>query len=450
MTEPQTPNGAQPRKTASAWQAILVLPALGSLGLGVVLPLWLLAVFLSTAVSVAWCQESIKRLSFHSQELLVMASIVSAVLVLGGLGAATWGRVQESFRPPGSSEARGGSKGWLLRHPWWTLGLGLFVAHLLLWNNPSQHALAAASVLLSECSWFVLTATWLAWRLAWGSLRFGWWLSRASPFLAGLVVAAGLFTAVGWSVFFNVAEELARSAQPALNQALNPPLRGGGWSPSSLGGSLSSSQAEPAEPALFEREQHGALLLIPTRLGNLGEESVGFSEALEQAAASGVERDFSACVQGLDSQLKTEATSLARRYVDSYEAQDVVQDVLLRVCLKGRAPASARGYFINSVKNRALEWRRRSARVCSFAEAPEQHCALPTEEQYLRQEQYRALTKAMCSISEEDRLVLRLRYHQNAEYADIAHRLGVSQESARQRVSRAVKRLRDAFQATCL
>lgn len=448
MTEPQATPDSQPKKTTSVWQSLLVLPALGSLGLGVVLPLWLLAVTLSTFASLAWLDNSIRRISAQSQEVMAMAGLVSAVLVLGGLGAATWGRVQETFHPPGSPEARGGSKGWLLRHPWWTLGLGLFFAHVLLWRNPSQHPLAAASVLLSESSWFFLTTTWLAWRLAWGSLRLGWRLSRASPFLAGLVVAAGLFTAVGWTVVLNVADGLSR-ALPELVEALNFPRRGGGWSSSSLGGSLSSSLPEPVAPALFEREQHGTLLLIPTRLGNMGEENVSFSEAIERAAASGIERDFSNCVHGLDPQLLSEATSLARRYVDS-DAKDVVQDVLLRVCLKGPTPADAPGYFIRSVKNRALEWGRRSARVCSFAEAPEQHCALPTDEEYLRQEQYRAINKALCSLSEEDQKVLRLRFFDGEEYADIAQRLGVSQDNARQRVSRAIKRLRDAFQASCL
>lgn len=450
MTETQATPGAQPKQTTSAWQSLLVLPALGSLGLGVVLPLWILAVFLSTLVSVDWCASRIERIAAHSQELLVMASIVSTVLVLGGLGAATWGRLQEAFRPPGAPETRGGSKGWLLRHPWWTMGLGLLIAHGLLWNNPSQYPLAAASVLLSESSWFVLTTTWLAWRLAWSSLRLGWRMSRASSFLAGLVVAAGLFTAVGWIVFVNVAEEWARSARPALNQALNPPLRGSRWSPSSLGGSLSSSLPTPAAPALFERRQHGALLLTPTRLGNLGEGEVSFREAIEQAAATGLERDFSACVHGLDPQLREDAMSLAGKHVGPYDAQDVVQDVLLRVCLHGRDPASARGYFIRSVENRALEWRQRAARVCSFAEAPEQHCAVRTDEEYLQQEQYRALNKALCALSEQEQDVLRLRYYEGEEYADIAQRLGVSQDSARQRVSRAVKRLRDAFKATCL
>jgi len=448
MTEPQTPEGSQPKRTTSAWQSILVLPALGSLGLGVLLPLWVLAAFMSTLVSVAWCADRIERLAARSQELLIMASIVSAVLVLGGLGAATWVRLQEALREKAGPEARGGSKGWLLRHPWWTLGLGLFVADLLLWRNPTDHPLAAASVLLSESSWFFLTATWLAWRAAWGSLRLGWRLSQASSFLAGLVVAAGLFTATGWFVFFRFAEELAQSARPALNQALTQPRARSGWSPSGLGSRLPTSTPPPAVPALFEHQQHGALLLATTRFANLGEGD-DFEGDYLQAAAADPSDAFAHCVQGLDSQLRRQATSLAGNYVDAFEAQDVVQDVLLRICLRG-APASFASYFIASVKNRALEWRRRTERVCSIVEVPEPHCAMQPDEDYLREEQSRAINKALCALSEEEQEVLRLRFFEGEDYADIAQRLSVSEVNARQRVSRAFKKFRAAFLAKCL
>jgi RNA polymerase sigma factor (sigma-70 family) len=377
-----------------------------------------------------------------------MASLISAVLVLGGLGAATWGRLQDAFRPPGGAEPRGGSKGWLLRHPWWTLGLGLFVAHGLLWNNPSQHPLAAASVLLSEGSWFILTATWLAWRLAWGSLRLGWRMSRASSFLAGLVVAAGLFTATGWFVFFNFIEEMARSAGSALNQTVKQPLVGSGWSPSSLGARLPAG-TQPAVPALFKREQHGALLLATTRFATLGEGD-SFEGDYLHAAAADPSAVFATCVQGLNPQLRVEATSLASHYVDAVEAQDVVQDVLLRVCLSGRVPASFSSYFIASVKNRALEWRRRTERVCSIVEVPEPRCALQPDEDYLRAETSRAINKALCALSEEEQEVLRLRFYEGEDYADIAQRLSLSEVNARQRVSRALKKFRAAFLAKCL
>jgi hypothetical protein len=208
------------KRPVSAWQSFLVLPALGSLGLGVVLPLWLLAVFLSTLASVAWFEDCIRRISAQHQQVMPMAALVSTVLLLGGFGAATWGRLRGAFRQPGAPEARGGSMRWLLRHPWWTLGLGLFVAHVLLWRNPSQHPLAAASVLVSACGW--------------GSLRLGWRLSRASPLLSGLVVAAGLFTAVGWVLFLNVAEGLTWAVRE-LSQAVNFSRQGGGGGPPAPG-----------------------------------------------------------------------------------------------------------------------------------------------------------------------------------------------------------------------
>jgi RNA polymerase sigma factor (sigma-70 family) len=448
LTQPEMPGGSQPGHKASVWQSLLVLPALGSLGLGVLLPLWLLAATFSTFLSVAWCAERLERLGVHGQESLNVASIISTVLILGGLGAASWVRLQEALRDGAEARARGAARGWLLRHPWWTLGLVLVAIDVLLVHEPTRRPISAATVVLAEGSWLFLTATWLAWRAAWGSLRWGWRLSRASSFLAGLVVAAGLFTASGWFLLIRDAEELARSARPTLRQALEQPRGTGSWDFSSLGTRFPARAQPSVVPALFERQQHGALLTPSVQFANPGifGEARSESELLAEEPVDG----FSDCVLGLDPQLRREATSLAGRYLDSIEAQDVVQDVLLRVCLHGRPPAVARGYFIRSVENRALQWRRRAARVCSLIEAPESGCSLHPEEGYLREEQSRAVNKALCALSEDDQEVLRLRFFEGEEYGALARRLSVTESTARQRVSRALKRLRAALGEKCL
>jgi RNA polymerase sigma factor (sigma-70 family) len=420
------------------------------LGLGVVLPLWILAVTASTALSLIWCGQRLDQLFIRSQDLLIMATLVSAVLVLGGVGAAAWESLQESLHRGTEAGPRRPTKGWLLRHPWWTLGIGLVIADVLLWREPNSHPIAAASVLLARCSWFILTATWLTWRAAWGSLRLGWRMSRASPFLAGLVVAAGLFTATGWFVFFRFAEEAAQSARPTLNQALERSGARSGWARAGLGPRLSTSAPSPVVPALFERQQHGALLLLPTRFGNLGEEDESFGDGLLGAAAAEPSDPIANCMLGLNAQLWGEATSLAKRYVDPFEAQDVVKDVLIRICLRGRSPSTSPDYFIASVRNRAREWRHRAARVCSIVEVPETRCATQPDEDYLREEQSRAVNKALCALSETDQEVLRLHVYEEKSYADIALQLGISQVNARQRVSRAIKKLRAAFLEKCL
>jgi RNA polymerase sigma factor (sigma-70 family) len=450
MTEPEAPKNSQTGRSASAWQSLLVLPALGSLGLGVVLPLWLIAVTISTMLSLAWCGQRLDRLFVRSQDSLVMAAFVSAVLVLGGLGAATWESLQESLNRGPEPEPRRPQKGWLLRHPWWTLGFGLVIADVLLWGEPNNHPLAAASGLLALCSWFVLTTTWLTWRAAWGSLRLGWRMSRASSFMAGLVVAAGLFTATGWFLFFGFAEEFAQSARPTLSQALNRSGVRDGWNLSGLGTRSPTATPPPVVPALFEREKHGSLLLLPTRFANLSEQDQDLGDGLLGAAAAEPPDPITECMLGLDAQLWGQATSLATHYVDPSEAQDVVKDVLIRICLRGRSPATSPAYFITSVKNRAREWRRRAARVCSIVEVPEAHCAARPDEDYLREEQSRAVNKALCTLPEEDQEVLRLRFFEQRGYADIALWLGSTQDNARQRVSRAVKKLRAAFQEKCL
>jgi len=444
MADPAVPNGSPAEGKTSAWQVLLVLPALSSIGLGVLLPLWVLAVALSTALSVHWCEQRLTRLGVHSQELVGMAAIASAVLVLGGLGAACWERFQEALR---QGPEAGPRKGWLVRHPWWTLGLLLVVADFLVPDHSSRKLLAA-TVLLAKTSWLILTAVWLAWWAAWASLRLGWRMSRASSFLAGLVVAVGFFTALGWFTFFHVIEEAARSAPTSFNRTFGTPRSAMGWSLDGRGPGGSASAPASSVPALFERQQHGALGVSTVRFGNSGDESEAFYEAL--GLGGGPPDGFSDCVLGLGSQLRREATSLARRYVDSFEAQDVVQEVLLRVCLRGRAPSIDPGYFIRSVENRALGWKRRAARVCSIVEAPETGCSLRPDEDYLREEQYRALNKALCTLSEADQEVIRLRYFEMEEYAHIAQRLGGTQVAARQRVSRAMERLRAAYRNKCL
>jgi RNA polymerase sigma factor (sigma-70 family) len=449
MTGAERPEGGAGGAKTSEWLSLLILPALGSLGLGVLLPLWVLAVVFSTLLSGVWCDHRLKQIGLYSQDFLGMAGLVSAVLVLGGLGACAWVSLQESFRK-GSEPPKGGPGGWLLRHPWWALCVGLMVANAVFLSEPVRHRLAAASVLLAQGSWFILTAAWLAWRMAWGCLRLGWRLSRASAFMAGLVVAAGLFTAASWSLFFRTAEEWGRSASASLKRGTRDGARpGGNWSKADLGSLLSGGSPPSAVPALFEREPRGEVLLTPVYLGNPGEGAFGdvlFEPSARQEAPDG----FADCVLGLSERLRGEATLLARRYVDSFEAQDVVQDVLLRVCLRGRSPSSAPGYFIRSIENRAMEWRRRAKRSCSLMELPETGCALHPEEEYLREEQSRAISKALCTLPEEEQEAVRLRFVEHEDYAGIAQRQGWSQTNARQRVSRAIKKLRAAFQEKCL
>src|SRR5262249_25134102 len=56
-----------------------------------------------------------------------------------------------------------------------------------------------------------------------------------------------------------------------------------------------------------------------------------------------------------------------------------------------------------------------------------------------------ALDEALDSLSDEDREALLLRYFKNQDFRAVGHALGVSDDAAQKRVSRAVERLREFF-----
>jgi len=432
MTPPNEPRATPPG--APGWQTLFVLPALGSLGLGMVLPLWFLAVFFSTALSFAWCEAGLKGLPL-SQEQVGWALLLSAGIILGGLGASLWASLRQAFETKDEARPRGGPIRWLLRNPWWALGLVLLTLDLLLLRErgrSSAFPLGATTVILSRTSWFILTAAWVLGRLAWGSLRLAWRLARASSFMAGLTVAAGVATALGWVVFIGVVDALVQQQLPAIERRLQGTRLGG-----------TSAQATVV-PALFERGELGTLLTASSSTTRFA-----LTADWDSPADIGGPGSFAQCAEGLDSQLRRQAEWEATRILDATEAQDVVQDVLLRLCLHGRSPAVYRGYFIRSVQNRAIEWRRRSARTCSIIEIPEPACEVRPDEQYLRAESARAVNKALCILSEDEKTLLRWRYFERWEYAQIASYLGTTEVTARQRVSRAIRKFKEAFQKRC-
>jgi RNA polymerase sigma factor (sigma-70 family) len=431
MTAPNEPHGNP--QGAPGWQTLFVLPALGSLGLGMVLPLWFLAVTASTALSLVMCKEAFKGLAL-SEEQLALAFMLSAGLILSGLGASLWASLRQAFETKDEARTRGGPIRWLLRNPWWALGLVLLTLGLLLQpGRSSTFPVGVATVLLSRMSWLILTSAWVLGRLAWGSLRLAWRLARASSFMAGLVVAAGVATALGWFVFIGVIDALVQQQLPALERELGGIRRGGG----------TSSQATVV-PALFERGQLGTLLTVPSSSTRFA-----LTSDWDSPADIGGPGSFALCAEGLDSQLRRQAEREATRILDATEAQDVVQDVLLRLCLLGRPPALYRGYFIRSVQHRAIEWRRRAARTCGIIEVPEPACELRPDEEYLRAESARAVNKALCALDDDEETLLRWRYFEAWEYPQIASALGTTEVNARQRVSRAIKNLREAFQQRC-
>lgn len=444
MADPNPSQAASPTATTSAWPPLLILPALGSIGLGVLLPAWLFAVALSTTAAVFWCKGQLERLHIQSTDTVVVAFLAGLLLVIGGLGAAAWGTFQAGFHPRTPAEQAPRPKGlrrWLQEHPWWSLGAALLVSDILLLPRSGHWAAfprGAAITIVATTSWSILTSVWLFSRMAWGALRLGWRLSRRNSAVAALVVMAGVATATGWVVFVNVVDLVS---QPEFLQELRRE-QGGRRAFSSFGGGGRFTAGEAEVPAaLFEHEQLGALALAPVHLGDPG--------LLGDGSDIDLPDSFAACAEQLHPLLRTQATLQAARFVGPSDAEDVVQEILLRVCLRRQPPRDFGSFFIKAVQYRASTWQRRAVRNCPLYAIPEQVCDIRPDEEYLRLETLRAANKALCTLTDSEQEILRLRYFERKEYFEIAAALGISEANARQRVSRSTAKLRAAFQQLC-
>lgn len=99
---------------------------------------------------------------------------------------------------------------------------------------------------------------------------------------------------------------------------------------------------------------------------------------------------------------------------------------------------SLEGWFRGQVRFRTLSWRRGHPRI---AEIPDDS-AVPAPELASSESAISALRAAIGRLSHDDQLILALRNTEQIAFAEIAQRLGTSEEAARQRHHRAVSRLR--------
>ena len=145
--------------------------------------------------------------------------------------------------------------------------------------------------------------------------------------------------------------------------------------------------------------------------------------------------------------------SAARRQVESDDlAADIAQSVFVDLARKAKpvgerltAYASLAGWLHRSTRYLALNHLRDTRRrLTNERQAMEQ--LLTDSESSVNWEQIRPeLDEALDSLDDEDREVLLLRYFKNLNYRAVGLALGVSDDTAQKRVSRAVERLREFF-----
>ena len=142
--------------------------------------------------------------------------------------------------------------------------------------------------------------------------------------------------------------------------------------------------------------------------------------------------------------------SVAMRHVgDPHLAEDVVQSVFVLLARKAgdlRPGTLLGGWLFRTTRHvaahawRAEQRRRtREATACTMSH----DTASPDTDEILWQQLVPHLDQAVAALSEGDRSAILLRFYERMPLRQVGERMGVSEEAAKKRVSRAVERMRE-------
>jgi RNA polymerase sigma-70 factor (ECF subfamily) len=139
----------------------------------------------------------------------------------------------------------------------------------------------------------------------------------------------------------------------------------------------------------------------------------------------------------------------ARQWLTAALAEDVVQDVFLRLAAAAQAPENPRAWLLTCTRNAAFDAmktaRRRQARD---AAAGKERAALvaPGPEDAVASADVHA---ALAGLAAEDREILTLRLWAEATFAEIAALTGLSISTVHQRYGAALRQLKMNWESPC-
>lgn len=165
------------------------------------------------------------------------------------------------------------------------------------------------------------------------------------------------------------------------------------------------------EAELVEKARRGDTSAAPFLVSCFGERLLGYARA-HAPDLSDADRE----------QIVELAVEAGVRAIDKYDST------------KG----SLEGWFRGQVRYRTLGWRRGHPLMSEIRDDP----AVPSPEPAKSTTTVEALRAAMSRLSHDDQLILALRSTEQIAFAEIAQRLDITEDAARQRHHRAVHRLR--------
>ncbi|WP_434385306.1 sigma-70 family RNA polymerase sigma factor [Melittangium boletus] len=424
--------------------------ALAAFLLYVAIPIGGLLFLSSVVLGFFWAQDRLVHVGALEPGAFSGALHLCGALLLVGaaflLGMAAWNllrRLAGETRP----------LPFLLRRPWWALGLFLLLAcRFVVPTRPGASGAPgfAGAFVLATAVWAICCIGHLLWKSTWGGLAVAWRLARASPFGAGLLTMGAVAC---------VSVMLSLSA-PVDKLASRVAAKPGPW-PKSCGPSSVECTRQ-----LFLAGSRTSNSPSPSR--RLQSASTGFSST-DWNMASGLPevtgprrleapesaRDLRTR-ECLESQYKNrdlmeKGWRLAAALVNTTDAWDIVHATLLSVCLHPGERYDFEQFFLRSIRYGAYNWYRSpgNARTCPLDTTHEPRCDIRPDDEYVRSETQSAVKAALCALSNDDQQMLRLRYFDELSDQEIAERLRISSTAARKRLQRAREKFGEEFRLRC-
>lgn len=172
-----------------------------------------------------------------------------------------------------------------------------------------------------------------------------------------------------------------------------------------------------------------------------------FEDDLVERAGRGDETAMPFLVSYIGDQLLGYARAVAPELGDVDRERIVEVAVEAGVRALGRfdpARGSLRAWFRKQVRWKVAEWRRSGPPPA--VELPPEPTAAPEDTNPLPGDVAAAIRKALGSLSFDHRLILALRGAEGLAFAEIAQRLDIEEDAARQRYRRALPRARSALE----
>lgn len=343
---------------------------------------------------------------------------------------------------------------WLLVHPWVSAGLAIVVGDVTLVPADRTGVVDVHAVLVGTL--LIATGLWLVGSLTYGLIR-GWALAIKlvwagvcrSSFFAGIVVVVSLAATLAAGLLWNGITQRADTTADARRRSS---IGACGFSAAECTRLALVEIAAPHQPAVST-----APASVPPRLAAPSapapappaapEEPPSFERCIEELHRSGG--------PGYESARDIGLRSARRTLGNPADAEDVVHGVMVSVCLGAERIAEVRPYFLKSVVNAALRMKKVSSRTWCPLDPDEpppgatQCIATSLSRQAVQEDMEMGAWLALCELDASDRRILEMRFWQGMSHARVAAALGISEEAARKRYSRALVELRTRFKRRC-